>query len=71
MPSLSRARNQSRTVPCMSNPKHWGLIFKMYNDDNDHQFYGAWSTSQQGHVWIGVLRPYYRYAVRNNALQIA
>ena len=71
MSSLSRARKQTRAVACMSNLKHWGLIFKMYTDDNDHQFYGAWSTSQQGHVWIGAFRPYYRYAARNIAPQTA
>ncbi|TKJ37193.1 MAG: hypothetical protein CEE38_08675 [Planctomycetes bacterium B3_Pla] len=60
MPALNRVRKQARAVACMSNLKHWGLIFKMYTDDNDHQFYGAWSTSQQGHVWIGALRPYYK-----------
>ncbi|MHC4175430.1 MAG: type II secretion system protein, partial [Planctomycetota bacterium] len=59
MPMLSRARKQTRAVACMSNLRHWGLIFKMYTDDNNHQFYGAWSTSQQGHVWIGALKPYY------------
>ena len=26
MPSLSRARKQSRTVACMSNLKSWGMI---------------------------------------------
>lgn len=60
MPALSRVRKQARAVACMSNLKHWGLIFKMYTDDNNGQFYGAWSTSQQGHVWIGALRPYYK-----------
>ena len=60
MPALSRARKQTRTVACLSNLRHWGLIFKLYTDDNDHSFYGAWSTSQQGHVWIGALKPYYQ-----------
>ncbi len=60
MPALNRVRKQARNVSCMSNLKQWGLIFKMYTDDNDHQFYGAWSTGQQGHVWIGALRPYYK-----------
>jgi len=60
MPALNRVRKQAREVACMSNLKQWGLIFKMYTDDNDHEFYGAWSTSQQGHVWIGALRPYYK-----------
>lgn len=60
MPALSRARKQTRAVACLSNLKHWGLIFTMYTDDNEAKFYGAWSTSQQGHVWIGALRPYYQ-----------
>jgi len=60
MPALSRARQQARAVACLSNLKHWGLIFNMYTDDNDHKFYGAWSTTQQGHVWIGALKPWYQ-----------
>jgi prepilin-type N-terminal cleavage/methylation domain-containing protein len=60
MPALSRARKQTRAVACMSNLKHWGLIFKMYTDDNNYSFYGAWSTTEQGHVWIGALKPYYQ-----------
>ena len=60
MPALQRVKKQARGVACMSNLKQWGLIFGMYTDDNDHKFYGAWSTSEQGHVWIGALRPYYK-----------
>ena len=60
MPALQRVRKQARSAACMSNLRHWGLIFNLYTDDNDHQFYGAWSTSQQGHVWIGALKPYYK-----------
>ena len=60
MPALSRVRKQARSVACQANLKHWGLIFKMYTDDNDSQFYGAWSTGQQGHVWIGALRHLYQ-----------
>lgn len=60
MPALQRVRKQARAAACQSNLRHWGVIFKMYTDDNDYQFYGAWSTGQQGHVWIGALRPYYK-----------
>ena len=60
MPALQRARKQTRAVACLSNLRHWGFIFNMYTNDNDHKFYGAWSTSQQGHVWIGALKPYYQ-----------
>jgi len=60
MPALQRVRKQARAVTCMACLKQWGLIFKMYTDDNNYKFYGAWSTSEQGHVWIGALRPYYK-----------
>ncbi len=60
MPALGRVRKQARAVACQANLKHWGLIFKMYTDDNDGKFYGAWSTGQQGHVWIGALRRLYQ-----------
>jgi len=60
MPALQRVRKQARAVTCMACLKQWGLIFKMYTDDNNDKFYGAWSTSEQGHVWIGALRPYYK-----------
>ncbi len=59
MPALGRVRKQARSVACQAKLKHWGLIFKMYTDDNDGKFYGAWSTGQQGHVWIGALRSLY------------
>ena len=35
MPSLGKVRKQARSVACQANLKHWGLIFKMYTDDND------------------------------------
>ena len=60
MPALQRVRKQARAAVCQSNLRHWGLIFKIYTDDNDYKFYGAWSTGQQGHVWIGALKPYYK-----------
>jgi prepilin-type N-terminal cleavage/methylation domain-containing protein len=62
MPALGRVRKQARAVACQANLKHWGLIFKMYTDDNDGKFYGAWSTGTQGHVWIGALRRLYQDA---------
>ena len=58
MPALQRVRKQTRVVACLSNLRHWGLIFKMYTDDNDHKFYGAWSTSQQGPEWMKNLKDY-------------
>ena len=60
MPALSRVRKQAKTVICQANLKHWGVIFRMYTDDHEGKFYPAWSTSDEGHIWIGALHPYYR-----------
>ena len=35
MPSLKKARNQTRTVVCQSNLKQWGTLLVFYTDDND------------------------------------
>jgi len=60
IPALSRVRKQARAVACLANLKQWGLIFKMYTDENDGKFYAAWSTNGQGHVWIGAMKHLYR-----------
>ena len=38
MPALSKAKSQAKTVMCMSNLHQWGLVFKMYTDDNNGLF---------------------------------
>ncbi len=38
MPALQAVRQQARGVVCMSNLKQWGLIWKMYCDENDGNF---------------------------------
>lgn len=60
MPSLGKVRKQARSVACQAKLKQWGLIFKLYTDDNDGKFYRAWSTSDEGHVWIGALKHLYQ-----------
>ena len=38
MPALSKARKQARGAACLSQLKHWGLIWSMYTDKNDGRF---------------------------------
>jgi len=60
MPSLGKVRKQARSVACQAQLKQWGLVFKMYTDDNDGKFYRAWTTGDEGHIWIGALKNLYQ-----------
>ena len=35
MPALQRVKKQARAVACVANLHQWGLIWKMYCDEND------------------------------------
>jgi len=62
MPSLERVRRQARGVACKSNMHQWGLIFAMYCDDNDGNFYNGLvndttSGVANGEWWRETMRP--------------
>jgi len=52
MPALNRAKNQAKSVMCMSNLHQWSLVWKMYTDDNGGEF-------PQDTNWVEYLRAYY------------
>jgi len=52
MPALASVRKQAKDVMCRSNLKQWGVIWKMYIDDNKGFFCETLG-------WIVPLRPYY------------
>ena len=62
MPALQRAKKQARAAVCQSNVKQWGLIFRLYADDNEGklpQSIGGGSLSAQEAYWIVATLPYY------------
>jgi prepilin-type N-terminal cleavage/methylation domain-containing protein/prepilin-type processing-associated H-X9-DG protein len=38
MPALSKAKEQARAVVCMSNMHQWGIVWKLFTDDNKGHF---------------------------------
>lgn len=51
MPALTRVKKQARKVVCMTHLKQWGLIWKMYCDDNN----GYWLSGEgegSGRWWV-------------------
>jgi prepilin-type N-terminal cleavage/methylation domain-containing protein len=52
VPALHRAREQGRTVRCLANLKQWNLIFAMYTENNDGNFWsGLASFGNVGYWW--------------------
>ncbi len=51
LPALARAREAARRASCQNNLKQWGLVFKMYNGENN----GAFPTKGEyvfGHLFL-------------------
>jgi prepilin-type N-terminal cleavage/methylation domain-containing protein/prepilin-type processing-associated H-X9-DG protein len=61
MPALNRVRKQARSVACRAQLKSWGMIFKLYTDDNDGQFNSGWDPAHGGEraLFMNAMRPYY------------
>jgi prepilin-type N-terminal cleavage/methylation domain-containing protein/prepilin-type processing-associated H-X9-DG protein len=63
MPSLQKARRMTQATVCRSNVKQWGLIFRLYADDNatrlPQSIAGGNLTDQEAY-WIIATLPYYQ-----------
>jgi prepilin-type N-terminal cleavage/methylation domain-containing protein len=60
MPALNRVKNQARTVMCQARLREWGLMFKLYTDDNNGYFNRGWDILDGTALWMNALRPYYK-----------
>lgn len=63
MPALQRVREQAKSTVCQSNVKQWGLIFRLYADDNEGklpQSIAGGSLTAQEAYWIAATLSYYK-----------
>ena len=60
MPALQRVKGQAQAIACQARLKQWGLIYKLYTDDNNGYFPEGWRNNDDRKIWINALRPYYR-----------
>ena len=54
MPALQRVKGQAQAIACQARLKEWGLLFKLYTDDNNGYF-----NRREDAVWMSAMRPYY------------
>ncbi len=59
MPALQRVKGQAQKVMCQARLKEWGLMFKLYTDENDGYFNEGWGKNDTT-LWPNALRPYYK-----------
>ena len=58
MPALNRVKKQAQSIACQARLKEWGLLFKLYTDENDGYFNEGWGVGETT-LWMNALRPYY------------
>ena len=55
MPALHRARKSARSVTCQASLRQWGLVMKLYADDNSGNFFQGGG----GADWFNTLKPWF------------
>jgi len=58
MPALSRAKEQAKLVTCLERLRQWGLVWKLYCDDNNGKFLSG-RGGGCGYWWMDTMAPYY------------
>ncbi|HEY5911640.1 MAG TPA: type II secretion system protein [Verrucomicrobiae bacterium] len=60
LPALSRARQKARAAYCLSNLRQWGVVWRIYTDDNNGAFSGGIAVDWNRGEWLDALEKYYR-----------
>ncbi len=63
MPALQRVKRQAKAATCQSNVRQWGLIFRLYADDNEGklpQSVPGGNLNDQEAYWIVATLSYYQ-----------
>ena len=63
MPALQRVKKQARLSACLANLRQWGLMYSMYCDENDGNFFtgevnGTRNGVGSGEFWRETMREY-------------
>jgi prepilin-type N-terminal cleavage/methylation domain-containing protein len=58
MPALQRVKGQAQAISCQARLKQWGLLFKLYTDDNNGYF-ARRNDASTSTLWMSAMRPYY------------
>jgi prepilin-type N-terminal cleavage/methylation domain-containing protein len=59
MPALNQVREQGRSTACKANLRSWGLIWRMYSDENDGKFSPGNRVGWARGDWVLSLRKYW------------
>ena len=59
LPALGEAKKRAQAIVCKSNLHQWGLIWKLYTDDNDGYFTTGVGVGWKRGQWIVALRQYW------------
>ncbi len=59
LPALKKVKKQAQAVICSSNLHQWGLIWKLYVDENDGYFTSGAGVGWKRGQWIVALRKYW------------
>jgi len=58
MPALQRVKNQAKGVICLERLRQWGVMWKLYCDNNNDRFLSG-AGGGCGYWWMDTMAPYY------------
>jgi prepilin-type N-terminal cleavage/methylation domain-containing protein/prepilin-type processing-associated H-X9-DG protein len=52
LPVLDRAKDKARDATCISNLKQWGIMWRIYTDENDNSFMSGTAATWARGAWV-------------------